>query len=145
MFVVSHVLMGMIIGKVTGNYEAAIATSLLIDSDHIVPYIKSWLFLKPKKMLRTFMWKEWVSYEKNYLHNILIPPVIAIFGFAFHSSVLYVIALAYFVHLMADLIDDSEYFPFYPYTKIKTKWPFKHFSVRELILDIVLLVVRLVI
>ena len=41
MFVVSHVLMGMIIGKVTGNYEAAIATSLLIDSDHIVPYIKS--------------------------------------------------------------------------------------------------------
>ncbi|OGJ00890.1 hypothetical protein A3I95_02210 [Candidatus Nomurabacteria bacterium RIFCSPLOWO2_02_FULL_44_12] len=36
----SHIALGLIIGKVTGNYGLAISTSVLIDCDHFISLYK---------------------------------------------------------------------------------------------------------
>ena len=37
----THLVFGLIIGKVTGNYPLAVLAAIAVDVDHIVPFAKS--------------------------------------------------------------------------------------------------------
>jgi hypothetical protein len=68
--------MGMIIGKVTGNYAVGIAASVLVDSDHIIALAKNGTLFHPKELWKSFSKPQVIEnefQERNYLHNIFIP------------------------------------------------------------------------
>ena len=53
MFIVAHAAAGLIIGKVTNNYPIALVGSLVIDIDHLVPYVKHKVIFNPGKFWKT--------------------------------------------------------------------------------------------
>ncbi len=136
----THIIAGLIVGKVTGNYSLAIASSVLVDIDHLQSYIKSRVILKPKLFWKTITdQSDPYGNQRGYLHNLLI--------FIFISAVLYIIfknsviplILGWGGHLLLDALDGSDYWPFYPYKKINLKGPIMYASRYEIIFSIFLL------
>ena len=58
MFVPTHIIGGLLIGKITGNYVPALIGATLIDLDHLVIYAKHGLLLKPRELLKIISDKE---------------------------------------------------------------------------------------
>jgi len=137
----AHILAGLIIGKVTNNYPLAMAGSLLIDVDHLFPYIKHKLIFNPKKLWETVT-RESDDYgnQRNYLHSLFTWAIVSAISFLIDFNVGGVISLAYLSHLFLDLIDGADFFPFYP-LKYKFIGPIKYFSKAEIIFTLILAVV----
>jgi hypothetical protein len=71
MFVPTHIIGGLLIGKITGNYIPALIGATLIDLDHLVVYAKHGLLLNPRKLLKVVLNKEdTLGYQRNFLHSI---------------------------------------------------------------------------
>lgn len=75
----THFLLGMILGKVTGNYPIAIAASVIIDLDHLQSYISHGIILKPKKLWKTLTDQNdpWGD-QRGVLHNIAFFGIVAV-------------------------------------------------------------------
>ena len=54
MFFFAHLLTGLIIGKLFGNYTVALLGALLIDLDHLIPYIKHKVIFGFKKFWKSY-------------------------------------------------------------------------------------------
>lgn len=54
MFVPTHIIGGLLIGKITGSYIPALIGATLIDLDHLIVYTKYGLLSKPKRFLKLF-------------------------------------------------------------------------------------------
>jgi hypothetical protein len=70
--------MGMIIGKVTGNYAVGIAASVLVDSDHVIALAKNGTLFHPRELWKSFSKPQVLEsefQERNYFHNVFIPIV----------------------------------------------------------------------
>lgn len=138
----THILLGAIIGKVTGDPVAAIAVSVLVDVDHLYSYAKH-------KVLFTFkkFWKVVTDQsdpygdQRGYLHNIIIAAVISALSFFVSKKFGIVFSSAYFGHLLLDMLDTSDYFIFYPSTTVNVKGFIDYYSKGEVILDVALVVI----
>ena len=70
MFILSHLVAGLIIGKLMHHYLLAIASALLVDVDHLIPYFKHNVLFSAKKF-----WKivtnpdDPYGNQRNYLHS----------------------------------------------------------------------------
>ncbi|MEK7113470.1 MAG: metal-dependent hydrolase [Patescibacteria group bacterium] len=142
----THFLLGAIIGKVTGNYAVGIASSVLVDIDHLQSYFTHGLLLKPKKL-----WKALTDQvdpykdQRGILHNVLFFGVVAaVLIFLFHKIGI-IIAIGWFGHLCLDAFDNSDYYPLYPNMSINIRGPIKYGTLQELIFFLVLVVVYFVI
>ena len=137
----AHILAGLIIGKVTNNYPLSMAGSLLIDVDHLVPYIKHKIIFNPKKLWETAI-QEFDDYrnQRNYFHSLFTWAIFSLLVFFIDFNVGVVISLAYLSHLFLDFIDGADFFPFYP-LKYKFIGPIKYFSKAEIIFTLILAVV----
>lgn len=138
----SHIIAGLIIGKLTGNYPLAIASSTLIDVDHLQSYIKSGVILKPKLFWKTITDQaDPYGDQRGYLHNLAI--------FFFTSAILFIafsyailpLILGWFGHLLLDMLDNSDYWPFYPKKWLNLKGPIIYASFQEVIFAIFLIVI----
>mgnify|MGYP001559157947 FL=1 len=70
MFLFAHLFAGLIIGKIYGNYLIAIVGALIIDLDHLIPYIKNKIIFNPKKLWKTITnSKDPYGNQRNYLHS----------------------------------------------------------------------------
>ena len=48
----THLVFGLIIGRLTGNYPLALAASVAVDVDHLVSFFRSGIIFKPKELIR---------------------------------------------------------------------------------------------
>jgi len=136
----THALAGLIIGKLTGNFPAAIIGSLAIDLDHIVPYYRHGILFKPRKLLQTLLdQKDSLGNQRNYLHSIFGWIIISIILLAINFNIGLVFSIAYFFHLVLDIFDSSDFWPFFPFKGFVLKGPIKYFSKQEIIFDIILI------
>lgn len=138
----SHILLGVVIGKLTGNYTTAIAVSVLVDTDHIVSYVKSGVLFSPRKLVKTITdTDDPYGDQRGYLHNVIIAGIIS--GCMFLISIPFGITFtsAYFGHLLLDSFDKSDYWPLYPNKKMNIKGFIDYYSWQEIIFDGILIVV----
>jgi|SRR3989344_1276787 len=138
----THILGGLIVGKLTGNYTAAMAGSLVIDLDHVVSYYKHGLLSHPRQILHaskneTDPWGN----QRNFLHSIFSWLIVS--GLLFATSAPWGLAfsLAYLVHLIFDALDGADFWPLFPIKSVVTRGPIKYNSRQEIILDVCLLAI----
>ena len=138
----SHLIVGLIIGKVTGNYPFAITSSVLVDIDHLQSYLKSGVISKPKLFWKTITdQSDPYGDQRGYLHNFIVFIILStillmVFGYA-----LFPLVLGWLGHLFLDALDNSDYWPLYPYKLINFKGPILYASFQEIIFSSILLVI----
>lgn len=120
--------------------------ALLIDIDHLIPYIKHKVIFNPKKFLKTITnSKDPYGNQRNYLHSILSWFIISGIVIAFNFDIGLIIFLAYFSHLLLDALDSSDFYPFYPFKKYNLRGPIGYFSKREYLFTFILVIIFLLI
>jgi membrane-bound metal-dependent hydrolase YbcI (DUF457 family) len=138
----THTLVGLIIGKLTGDYSTALIGSLAMDLDHAVSHYRHGLFSKPRKWLQTMLnQKDSWGDQRSFLHSIFSWVIISLILLAINFHIGLVFSIAYFFHLILDLLDQSDFWPFFPFKKLVVKGPVGYFSKQEIIFDIMLIVV----
>ncbi len=111
-----HLIIGIFLGMLFGNYQFFIIGAIFADIDHIYIY-----FIKA----RLFKWKKFIDalkYEKKYGIRSKTPFVHSILGMIVFSAIVFLFskegALAFFIgylsHLVLDAIDTDEMQIFYP-------------------------------
>jgi membrane-bound metal-dependent hydrolase YbcI (DUF457 family) len=132
----------MIIGKVTGNYPAGIASSTLIDLDHLQSYVTHGVLWKPKKLWKTLTEQkdEWGD-QRGIFHNIGFFALVSIILILLFQKIGIIITVGYLGHLCLDALDNSDYYPLYPNKTINLRGPIKYGTWQELIFFLGLLMV----
>ncbi|MBD3319398.1 hypothetical protein GF342_05835 [Candidatus Woesearchaeota archaeon] len=140
MFITGHLIIGLLIGKLTHNYTVAVLTSLLVDIDHLIPYLRHGIMLKP-----TLIWQAVISahdhqgYQRNLLHSFITLTLIGSLLVLLHFNWGIIIIITWASHLFVDMIDNSDFYPFYPLT-YNFKGPIVYLSTTEYIITAILLV-----
>jgi len=136
----THILAGLIIGKLTGDYTAALTGSLVMDADHLISYYQNGILFKPKRILQESLTEKdpWGS-QKNILHSVQAWFSISLLLVVINIHFGLIFSLAYLVHLVLDALNGDVY-PFYPYKKFKIEEPvIRYLSKREAVLGLTLL------
>ena len=137
----THLIAGLIIGKLTGNYSLALASSVLPDIDHLPSYIKSGIILKPKLFWKTVTsQKDSFGNQRGYLHNFLIFVIISTILFLVLNILAIPLILGWLGHLLLESLDNSDYWPLYPNKSINIKGPIKYGTKDELVLFTILII-----
>jgi len=116
-----HLLLGIILGELYGNYFFFILGSVFADLDHLYVIFKHRLF-NIRKMIES------IRYEHKYRINYKTPLFHSLFGAVIFSTAVFFIApygaipflIGYLLHLLLDLIDIDEKYLLYP-LRIKFK------------------------
>ena len=142
MFLPTHLAAGLIIGKLTGNYNAALLGSVVMDLDHLLAYSRAGILFNFKKLLIATTGKINIGMpQRNFLHNIFFCLLISAVALTINFSAGLVFAIAYICHLILDSLDNSNYYPLYPNLKIKLHGPIKYFSKQDIIFAAILLLI----
>jgi membrane-bound metal-dependent hydrolase YbcI (DUF457 family) len=136
MYSTTHLALGLIIGKVTGNYPAAIIGSLAIDIDHLIPIIERRKPFSVKKIWQKS--KKHLDSSRSYFHSV--------FAWIFFSAIFCLIdlqfgiifSIAYLGHFLLDALDNSTFYPFYPFKKIVILGFIPYYSRKELYFSLAL-------
>ncbi len=142
MFPFAHLFLSLIIGKLSGLYIIALIGGVLVDLDHFIFYIKHKLLLQPKKFWKTITVSE-APYggERNFLHSFISWSIISIIVLVINFKIGLIFSLAYFSHLALDMLGNGNFYPFYPYKKLKVIGPIKYLSREEFIFTLILLLI----
>lgn len=145
MFLFAHLIIGLIIGKLTNHYLFAILFAVVIDLDHLIPYIKNKIIFKPKELFKTITTPEDpYGNQRNYFHSFFVWASISVVLLIINFNIGLVISLSWLSHLLLDLLDGSDYYPFYPIRDINVKGPIRYLSMGEIIFTIILLLTFLI-
>lgn len=138
-----HLILGIILGKLSGNYVFFILGSVFPDFDHIYIIFKNKFFdIKQIKDSIKFEKKFGVKYKTPLFHSILGLILFSIIIYFFSKIGALYFAVAYFIHLIIDWIDIDKKYYLYP-LKIKFKGVLPIWSKSEKILTIILLIFTL--
>lgn len=136
MYATTHLALGLVIGKLTGDYQAALVGSLIMDIDHLAPAIKEKRLFNFKEFWRRS--KSSSDSARSFMHGLipwfLFSAVICFFDLRFGA----IFSIAYFGHLLLDTLDDSPFYPFFPNKKINIKGFIPYYSGEELVFSIAL-------
>ncbi len=141
MFITAHIAAGLIAGALTHNYVAALIGALFIDLDHLIVYIKNKVIFDAKKFWKTVTDpNDPYGDQRHFLHSFITWSIISIvllvskvpWGFAF--------SIGYLSHLLLDLIDGSDFRPFFPF-RYNVKGPIKYYSQSEFLFTVALLII----
>lgn len=138
----THLMLGAIIGKVTGNYAIGLTSSTLVDLDHLQSYATHGILFKPKKLWGALTdQKDPFGDQRGIFHNVIFFAIVAIILILLFHKVGIIIAIGWFGHLCLDALDNSDYYPFYPNKTVNLRGPIRYNSWQELIFFLFLLVV----
>lgn len=145
MTIPTHLLAGIIIGKITGNFPTAIAGSLIMDLDHIISYFHHGILFKPRQLFKilrseTDPWGD----QRNFLHNIFIWVIVSVLLLTINFNFGLIFSVAYFFHLVFDALDSADLYPFFPFKKITIKGFIKYSSRQEIIFDVCLVFILII-
>ena len=145
MFIFAHIAMGLIIGKLSNNYLVALLGSLLIDFDHLIPYVKHNVLFSFKKFWKTVTNpKDPYGHQRNYFHSVLTWMLVSGVMLLIDLRIGLIFSVAYLCHLFLDMIDASDFYPLYPY-KYNFIGPIKYLSKDEWLFTLALCVMFLII
>jgi membrane-bound metal-dependent hydrolase YbcI (DUF457 family) len=145
MYFPSHLAAGLVIGKLTGDYTAAIVGSLFVDLDHFYSFFKHGLLKNWKTFIKASTSEEDpYDDQRNFFHNIFFYIIAMVIFLMINFSVGLVFMISYFVHLAMDALDGAEFYPFYPSKKINMMGPIGYFSKYDMAVSIVLVIIFLV-
>lgn len=141
----THVLAGLVIGKITGNFPLAIAGSIAMDLDHLISYFRHGILFNPRRLFKaisseTDPWGD----QRNFLHNVFVFLGITAFFLVVNFPLGVVFSIAYFFHLLFDALDTADYYPLFPYRKIVLKGFVKYYSKQEVFFAFSLLLAFLI-
>ncbi len=141
MFILAHLAAGLVIGKISGSYLPSLIGSLAMDLDHLIPYVRHKILFSPKKFWDAITNPE-DNYgnQRNFLHSFIVWLPVSLISVAVSRNIGIVFSLAYLCHLLLDLIDGSDFHPFYPF-KLNIRGPIKYFSKPEVLFTAALLLV----
>jgi len=138
MLLSAHLATGLIIGSVTDSYTAALAGALLVDLDHLLPYVEHRIIFDAGKFWRVSTSEaDPFDFQRNYLHSFFAWAVLSLLAVLISFGFGLVFCVSYFVHLLLDMLDASDFTPFYPF-KYKLRGPVGYFSNTELVFTLVL-------
>src|SRR3989344_8464640 len=105
----THVLAGLIIGKITGDFPTALAGSLVMDLDHTISYFRHGILFKPHQLFKAIhnesdLWGD----QRNFLHSIFSYVGISVLLLAINFNFGLVFSIAYFFHLVFDALDGAD-------------------------------------
>ncbi|MEK7583572.1 MAG: metal-dependent hydrolase [Patescibacteria group bacterium] len=131
----THIIAGLIVGKLTGQYGVAIAGALLIDVDHLYVYAREGLLTKPKLLWRTTLHED-DPYQglRSFFHSIWSFGVISLIAYIFFPALAVSFIAGYANHLLLDGLDASDFWPFRPLSNWNLRGPIKYRSYSELAL-----------
>ena len=142
----THLILGLIIGKATGNYPLAVVASIAVDVDHFVPFAQNGVLWSPRKLWRVMTDRtDPLGTPRFILHNVFLGVAICAGSFLIHPPLGLIVSLAYAGHLALDALDDTIYFPLYPKTSVNIRGPIQYFSKAEIAFAAVLIGVWLMI
>ena len=140
MYLTAHLIMALIIGRLSGNYTAAIIGAFLIDIDHLVPFIRHGDIFNFKKFWQVVAkGKHFYSDPEKYLHSIFAWSAISLLVILINLRFGLILSIAYLSHLFLDFLDGPNYYFFYPFAKIKVKGPVRFLSFGEVVITLGLL------
>jgi len=139
MTIPTHLALGLLIGKISGNYQISLLVSLAPDIDHLISYTKHGVLFHPKKFWKTVTdvndpWED----QRSFLHNLIVWFVLSLIAIFLNKTIGIIFASAYLGHLLLDALDNSDYYPFYP-NKFRIKGPIVYASRSEFVLFVALL------
>ncbi len=139
-----HLLIGVSLGKIFGNYMFFILGSIIPDLDHVYIIVKNRLF-NIKKIINTIKYEDKfkIRYKTPLFHSVLGLILFSLIFYIFTDKFFY-FSLAYLFHLLIDWADVDEKYFLYP-LKIKFRGFLPVWSDFEKILTIILLIVILVV
>jgi membrane-bound metal-dependent hydrolase YbcI (DUF457 family) len=141
----THLITGLILGKLTGNYTLSLSGAILVDLDHLYSYAKSGVLFKSKKFWQTITDQaDPYGDQRSILHNVFVFILISGIVAAINLKIGLILGLAYLSHLILDALDNADYWPFFPNKKVNLRGPVGYFSKQEVFLMLVLSVVYLV-
>ena len=134
MFILAHLAAGLIIGKASGSYAPSLIGALAVDVDHLVPYVKHKVFLSPRKLWKTITDPDDpYGNQRNFSHSFIFWAIISSVLTAVSFNAGLVFSIAYLSHLLLDLADGSDFYPFYP-IKLNIRGPIAYMSKHEFLL-----------
>jgi len=146
MFLSTHLVAGLVIGKLTGNYNISLIGSIIMDLDHLLAYYRAGILFNFRKLFTATISKaDMGMHQRNFLHNIFICILALAVALAINFSVGLIFSIAYIVHLVLDSLDNCGYYPMYPSKKINLHGPIKYFSKEEFIFAFILLLIFFII
>lgn len=146
MLLSTHLAAGLIISKLTGNYNASLLGSVIMDLDHLIAYYRTGILLKFRKILVAITGRADIGIaQRNFFHNIFFYLFISAVVLAINLSAGLTFGAAYLCHLILDALDSENYYPFYPSLKINLRGPIKYFSRQEFIFTFILLLIFFII
>lgn len=143
MYSTTHLALGLIIGKISGDYPAALIGSLAIDIDHLIPAIKQKVSLNFKKFWNKT--KDYKDSSRSYLHSIFSWIILSLIIFLIDSRFGLVFSIAYLGHFILDALDNSHFYPFFPIKKFNIKGFIPYYSIKELVFSLALFLIFLLI
>ena len=142
----THIMAGLVIGKLTGNYPLSIAVAVGVDADHFFSYAKNGTLTSVKKFIKTSLAKDDpYGDQKNILHNVFVFVLISGVIFLINHQIGFIFSLAYLSNLVLDALDNSDYFPFYPSRRVNIRGPIEYASWKEFLIVCFLVVTFLLI
>jgi membrane-bound metal-dependent hydrolase YbcI (DUF457 family) len=141
----THVLVGLIIGRITGDFTTALVGSLVMDLDHAISYFRHGILFKARQLLKAISHEEdpWGD-QRNFLHSIFSWAAISAVILFINFQIGLVFSVAYFFHLVLDALDGADFYPFFPFfKKVVIKGFVKYYSSQEIIFDICLMLALL--
>jgi membrane-bound metal-dependent hydrolase YbcI (DUF457 family) len=127
-----HIAMGILIGKVTGNYTLSLLAATVVDLDHGISYARNGILFSPRKLMDAIVNEHdpWGN-QRNILHNVFIWGILSAVSFAGGFQMGLAITLGYLSHLILDAMDTADYYPFFPSKKVNLKGSIIYFSRHE--------------
>jgi membrane-bound metal-dependent hydrolase YbcI (DUF457 family) len=146
MFLPTHLVAGMIIGKLTGDYTTSILGSILMDLDHLFSYYQAGILFNFRKLFNMVTSRANSKIpQRNFFHNIFFCLFLSIIILLINFKIGLIFFAAYILHLVLDSLDDSNYYPMYPNKKISLHGPIKYFSKQEIVIVFVLILIFFII
>ena len=136
-----HLLIGIILGKVFGNYFFFILGSIFPDIDHLYVIIKN-KFFSLRKIINSmkFESKFKIRYKTKFVHSLLGLGVFSLIVYFLDNKGVLYFFIAYLLHLLIDWIDIDEKYYLYPFN-VKFKGILPIWSKFEKITTLILLVI----
>ena len=141
----THIALGLIIGKLSGDYSTAMIATFIPDLDHLRAYFKRGVLFTPKEIVKaSISQNDEFGEQRSWLHSLLGWIIISAFILLINFKLGLIFSIAYLGHLVLDALDRCGFHPFYPSRYIKLKGPVPYASWYEFSLIILLFSIFLI-
>jgi len=141
MLLLTHLLFGLLLGKMMGNVLLVAIGSVLVDVDHIYVFIKRGIIFYPRKLWASmFTPHDPYGTQRTVAHSLFAWIIVTIAMSFVNKQYGAMISIGYLTHLMLDAIDNDDLQLMFP-LKGHIRGPVVYNSRVEYFLNIILVAI----